>query len=245
MTSKQAPGVIDNEKGKKRLDSPDIHEVGMTIPGPSEWKGMERDIAQCGDEVQAEEGTLTLEGHGHMEVASTSNHYHQRTTQAVQTDIGHYPRDLEAELDRMRQCTVELEQELEAGSGEVETWARTTMMLCEHRREAFLREERAQRMLIGAEKRLREREEEYTMVLRESKRLMEYHANQVARLNSQIEAEREAQEEKAERSRLVGAIMELQFQLAEVYTCNMYAAAPLMIFLELTRRTPPRCYKFM
>lgn len=64
---------------------------------------MEWDIVQYGNEVQVEHSILTLEEeHVHMVVASTLNHYHQGTTQAIQTNVGHYIHDPKVELDRMR-----------------------------------------------------------------------------------------------------------------------------------------------
>ncbi|KAI9452330.1 hypothetical protein HD554DRAFT_2043717 [Boletus coccyginus] len=129
---------------------------------------------------------------------------------------------LKAELDDARRHASELDRRLQVKGDEADMLRSFAVRIREERHEALLREELAQGMMIGAEKRLRDKEAEYTQVLKWSKWMMEDHAKEVARLKAEIQAKTESASKTVdERSRLVATIKEIKLQIEEGYLCDI------------------------
>jgi len=115
-----------------------------------------------------------------------------------------------------------LDWRLKIKSDEADLLRNFAIRVREERHEALLREELAQGMMIGAEKRLRDKEAEYTKVLMWSRQMMENHTKEVARLKADMEAQMQIASGMAEeRTRLVAKIKEIQSQIEGGYICEM------------------------
>jgi len=129
---------------------------------------------------------------------------------------------LEVELDQTRRRAAELDRKLQLKSYEADLLRRFAIQIREQRHEALLREELAQGMMIGAEKRLRDKEAEHTQVLMWSRQMMEDHAKEVALLKGGIQAEAERVNGMVEeRTRLVTTVKEIKSQIEDGYMCDM------------------------
>lgn len=129
---------------------------------------------------------------------------------------------LQDELGKTQCRASELDWRLKIKSDEADLLRNFAIRVREERHEALLREELAQGMMIGAEKRLRDKEAEYTKVLMWSRQMMENHTKEVARLKADMEAQMQIASGMAEeRTRLVAKIKEIQSQIEGGYICEM------------------------